>query len=281
RQQGPAKGPAQPDAPEEAGSSSVLLRHWQLYEVPTSLPLPTSPTYLLGYRVAMIWLRAEAPSTSHSLLLPYTYHLTPSSGTPPLLPIPLPTPSPPLLPPFTDPRADVREVCLLPQKRPCYTFGSRFEAGESLSAPTVRPAEDSRLDYGYIATLDDEIMRDPASDGLMASRLNLLVRDRRLYAHIVLLMEKEARISQEAWGRAMDACDFVCFENIALRTQVVAQRLEIIELRATDRRRQAQFAKALRLVVRLQTQITEFERQQGPAKGPAQPDAPEEAGSSS
>ncbi|GJR17854.1 hypothetical protein Tco_0966381 [Tanacetum coccineum] len=36
-----------------------------------------------------------------------------------------------------------------------------------------------------------------------------------------------------------------------------------------------------KLLKRLQTQMTEFERQQGPAKGPAQPDAPEEAGSSS
>ncbi|GJU81016.1 hypothetical protein Tco_1283381 [Tanacetum coccineum] len=52
-------------------------------------PLPASPTYPLGYRAAMIRLRAETPSTSHPL--PSS---TPLSGTPPLLPIPLPTPSP-------------------------------------------------------------------------------------------------------------------------------------------------------------------------------------------
>ncbi|GJV58937.1 hypothetical protein Tco_1465037 [Tanacetum coccineum] len=57
--------------------------------VPVSpLPLPASPTYPLGYRSVMIWLRAETPSTSHPL--PSS---TPPSGTPPLLPIPLPTPS--------------------------------------------------------------------------------------------------------------------------------------------------------------------------------------------
>ncbi|GKD46239.1 hypothetical protein Tco_1270884, partial [Tanacetum coccineum] len=33
-------------------------------------PLPTSPTHPLGYRAAMIWLRAESPSTSHLLPLP-------------------------------------------------------------------------------------------------------------------------------------------------------------------------------------------------------------------
>ncbi|GJW74682.1 putative reverse transcriptase domain-containing protein [Tanacetum coccineum] len=43
------------------------------------------------------------------------------------------------------------------------------------------------------------------------------------------------------------------------------------------RRRQKQFIEALKLLKRLQTQMTEFERQQGPAKGPAQPDAPKEA----
>ncbi|GJX83781.1 putative reverse transcriptase domain-containing protein [Tanacetum coccineum] len=38
------------------------------------------------------------------------------------------------------------------------------------------------------------------------------------------------------------------------------------------------FIEALKLLKRLHTQMIEFERQQGPTKGPAQPDAPEEAG---
>ncbi|GKD76167.1 hypothetical protein Tco_1334449, partial [Tanacetum coccineum] len=97
-------------------------------------PLPTSPTYPLGYRAAMIRLRAELPSTSHPLPLPSpivllhtrafmammraaapsTYILasrseTLPSGTPPLLSIPLPTPSIHLLLPSTDCRAGVFE----------------------------------------------------------------------------------------------------------------------------------------------------------------------------
>nr|GFB33756.1 hypothetical protein [Tanacetum cinerariifolium] len=82
--------------------------------LPLPLPLPTSPTHPLGYRPTMIRLRAKAPSTSHQLLLPSTYHLTPPTGMSPLLPIPLPTLSPPLLPPSIDPRTDVPEACLLP-----------------------------------------------------------------------------------------------------------------------------------------------------------------------
>nr|GFC68461.1 hypothetical protein [Tanacetum cinerariifolium] len=78
--------------------------------LPISPPtLPASRTYSLGYRTAMIRLRAESPSTSHPL--PSS---TPPSGTPPLLPIPLPTSSPLLFLPFTSHRADVLEVTLPP-----------------------------------------------------------------------------------------------------------------------------------------------------------------------
>nr|GEY06130.1 reverse transcriptase domain-containing protein [Tanacetum cinerariifolium] len=58
---------------------------------------------------------------------------------------------------------------------------------------------------------------------------------------------------------------------MALRTQVVAQHSEIVELRATDRKRQAQFIEALKLLKTLQTHMTSLQRQQGPAKCPAQP----------
>nr|GEW60357.1 retrotransposon protein, putative, Ty3-gypsy subclass [Tanacetum cinerariifolium] len=277
--------PPSPLSPLSSPLPPILspLAHILSQPLPPSLPLPTSPTYPLGYQATMIRLRAKAPSTSHSLLLPSTYHLTPPSGTPSLLPIPLPTPSPPLLPPSTDPKADVREVCLPPRKKLCYAPGSRFEVGESSFAPTVRPAGDSRPDYGFIATLDDEIMRDLERCRRVTDLVATMRRDTdEIYTRLddaqTLLIERGVRMSWEAWGRVMDACDFVRSENIALRTQVVAQRSEIMKLRAPNLRRQAQFTEELRLLMRLQTQMIEFERQRGPAKGPAQPDAPEEAG---
>ncbi|GJZ42921.1 hypothetical protein Tco_0590176 [Tanacetum coccineum] len=46
---------------------------------------------------------------------------------------------------------------------------------------------------------------------------------------------------------------------------------------AADHRRQKQLTEALKLIKRLQTKMAEFERQQGPAKGPAQLELPEEA----
>ncbi|GKD74324.1 hypothetical protein Tco_1332606 [Tanacetum coccineum] len=95
---------------------------------------------------------------------PSTYTLAPLSWTPPLLPLPLPASSPPLLLPSTDHRANMREVCLPSQKRLCIALGPRYEVGESSSAPTARPIGGFRADYGFVATLDDEIRRDPERD---------------------------------------------------------------------------------------------------------------------
>ncbi|GJZ54966.1 hypothetical protein Tco_0610159 [Tanacetum coccineum] len=285
----------------------------------------------------MIRLRAEALYTSYSLPLPppnilsHTRSDAPSSGTPPLLPIPLPTSSPPLHLLSTDRRADIPEVTLPPRKRLGIALGPRYKVGESLSAPTARPPGGFRADYGFVATMNMEIMRDlerdvgygindtwdemlvdmpgePTTDDtelgrqmtefttrvrqdtdeiytrlddeqserqLMAGRLNMLYRDRRAHARTARLMEAKARMSREAWGRSMDASDFTRAKVMSLHTQVVAQHAMITKLQAADRRRQAaitemlaadhkrhaQFIKALKLLKRLQTQMTEFERQ--------------------
>ncbi|GKC44197.1 hypothetical protein Tco_1061919, partial [Tanacetum coccineum] len=140
------------------------------------LPLPASLTHPLGYRAAMIRLRAKSPSTSHPLPLPLpivllhtkasmammratapsTYILTPRSETPPSgtplhLPIPFPTTSPPFLLPSTDCRADVPEVTLPPRKRLCIAPGPRYKVVECSSAPTARPTRGFRADYDEIA----------------------------------------------------------------------------------------------------------------------------------
>ncbi|GKB62060.1 hypothetical protein Tco_0918246 [Tanacetum coccineum] len=283
----------------------------------------------------MIRLRAEVPSTSHSppphIIFSHTRADTPPSGTPLLLPIPALTSSPSLLQPFADHGADMLEVCLPPRNRLCFAFGLRYEVGDSSSAPTARPTGGFRADYGFVATMDREIMWDlerdvcygitdtweemlvdmpraPATDDielgrrmtefatrvrqdtneiyvrlddeqterqLMAGRLNMLYRDRRAHARTALLMEREARMSREAWGRSMDASDLARSEVMSLHTTVLGQQSVIIELQtadrrrqaaitellAADRKRQAQFIKALKLLKGLQTQMTEFQRQ--------------------
>ncbi|GJR63767.1 hypothetical protein Tco_1505929 [Tanacetum coccineum] len=230
--------------------------------LPVSPPLPASPTYPLGYRAAMIRLRAEAPSTSYSppphIILSHTREDTPPSGTPPLgtpplLHIPAPTSSPSLLPPSADHGADRLEVCLPPRKRLCFALGPRYEVRERSSAAAARPNGGFRVDYGFVATKDREIRRDLERDvgygitdtwdeilarhirdlyetddeqtkrQLMAGRLNMLYRDSRAHACTALLIEREARMSREAWGRSMDASDLARSEVMSLRTTVLGQ----------------------------------------------------------
>ncbi|GKA43452.1 hypothetical protein Tco_0736176 [Tanacetum coccineum] len=85
-------------------------------------------------------------------------------GTPPLLPIPLPTSSKPLHLLSTDRRADRLEVTLPPRKMLGIALGLRYEIRESSSAPTNRPPRGFRADYGFVATMDREIMRDLERD---------------------------------------------------------------------------------------------------------------------
>ncbi|GKB91509.1 hypothetical protein Tco_0963781 [Tanacetum coccineum] len=128
---------------------------------------PPSPIRSLGYQVAMIRMRDEAASTSHSLPLPPPFILSPtrpdapSLWIPPPLPISVPTSSPPFLLPSASHREDRPEVTLPPQKRLGIALGPGYEVGERLSAAAARLAGGLRADYGFVATMDRDIMRDP------------------------------------------------------------------------------------------------------------------------
>ncbi|GKC92699.1 hypothetical protein Tco_1158141 [Tanacetum coccineum] len=109
------------------------------------------------------------------------------------------------------------------------------------------------------------------------------------------LLDQEALVSPEAQGRSIEVSYMTGSEILALRSVVIGQQAVISQLQATDRKsqvvtlemlqanyqRQVQLAEALKLLKGLQTQMVEFQRQHGPVKGPAQLDAPGEAGSSS
>nr|GEU60432.1 reverse transcriptase domain-containing protein [Tanacetum cinerariifolium] len=152
-----------------------------------------------------------------------------------LLSSPLPQiPSPPLpllLPPPTDPtyeeaplgyratrlrwRAEIEEIPkadLSLRKRLCTTHTGTYELGESSAAVVAR-------------------LREPVRDDLYR-----LFRDKRFHAHTARLMKGEAKDSRTALIQSMDASDAARFGVIALRTQVSAQRTEITDLRAADRR---------------------------------------------
>nr|GFD08871.1 hypothetical protein [Tanacetum cinerariifolium] len=94
---------------------------------------PPSPIRSLGYRAAMIRLRDEAASTS----------------------------SPQLQLPSASRKEDRPEVTLPSRKRLDIALGPRYEVGERSSAAAARPAGGFRADYGFVATVDRENMRDP------------------------------------------------------------------------------------------------------------------------
>ncbi|GJT87041.1 hypothetical protein Tco_1068758 [Tanacetum coccineum] len=151
-------------------------------------------------------------------------------------------------------------------------LGPGYEVGESSAAAAARPAGGLRADYGFVATMDRLIRRDPeryvgygitdsweemvetlpgapvSTDTELGAHMRefetMVRRDtdeiytRRGHAHTRQLMETEAGMSREAWGRAMDASDLAHGGVISLRTTVHAQMSEITELQSADRRRQ-------------------------------------------
>ncbi|GJV92849.1 hypothetical protein Tco_1540662 [Tanacetum coccineum] len=204
-----------------------------------------------------------------ALTTPPPSPLTPLSSPLPQIPSPpLPIPSPP---PNSPTHIEILESCLPLRKRV-----------RLLSHPNIAPGHpmSRELDYGITDTWDD--LRD-------------YHQVRPVHRRLAVMIEREAKMAREAWGLSMDASDYACSDVMSLRTTVVAQSALISELQsadhrrqrvisellASDHKRQVQLTKTLRLLKGLQTQMVEFQRQHGPAKGPAQPDAPGEAGSSS
>ncbi|GKA50804.1 hypothetical protein Tco_0743877 [Tanacetum coccineum] len=98
------------------------------------------------------------------------------------------------------------------------------------------------------------IMEDAQDDrSQLRGRVNLLYRDMPVHLRLAVMIEREreAKMAREAWGLSMDASDYARSDVMSLRTTVVAQSALISELQSADHR------------------------------GPGQPDAPGEAGSSS
>ncbi|GJX71532.1 hypothetical protein Tco_0308703 [Tanacetum coccineum] len=98
--------------------------------------------------------------------LPSSLHLPP----PVLISLPLsssplpPLPASPSVPPPVDRREDTPEAELPPRKRLCLTTPtSRNEVGES-STTAPRPTRGHRADYGFISTMDAEIIHQRAEE---------------------------------------------------------------------------------------------------------------------
>ncbi|GJV70954.1 hypothetical protein Tco_1490949 [Tanacetum coccineum] len=206
-------------------------------------PLPASPTYPLGYRAVMI----RASVAMMRAVATFTYILssrseTQPSGTPPLLPIPIPTSSPPLLLPSTDYRTDVAEVTLPPRKRLCISLGLRFEG--TPAATDVVGLSQRMIDFVTTIRQDtDEIYR----------RLYDAHDDRSLMSGQLNLLRRDRRAH-------------------ARTTRLVESEARISHVA---------WVQSMDANDTARSEVIALPSQQGPARGPAHPDVPEEADSSS
>nr|GEV04866.1 ribonuclease H-like domain-containing protein [Tanacetum cinerariifolium] len=184
-----------------------------------------------------------------------------------------------------------------------YGFVDRDElvgASEEIALTTLQGVNQRVTDLSTIVEHETTIMygmMEEAQDdrSQLRHRVKLLYKDRHVHRLLAVMVEREARMAHEAWGLSMDASDNAHSDGMSLRTTLVAQHALILDLQAADRRkqgaikellaadhkRQLQLTKALRLLKGLQTQMIEFQKHHGPVKGPAHPDAPGEADSSS
>nr|GEU96500.1 hypothetical protein [Tanacetum cinerariifolium] len=174
-----------PPSPTPSPLSPLSSPLPKILSPPLLLPyLHTSPTYIsasMGYRAAMVQLRAALPSTYH----------------------PLHVPSPHLLLPSAAHRTDIPEAKMPPQKRACFT------------APV------SRVDYGFIDTLDASIRVSRGRVMTTVKEAWSRSEDRRIALEALIRAQEARTTTLEAqvgtphiqhdkmeWQR-QDACDLV------------------------------------------------------------------------
>ncbi|GJV54864.1 hypothetical protein Tco_1455869 [Tanacetum coccineum] len=205
----------------------------------------------------MIQLRAETPSTSHLL--------------------PLPTSSPPLQLLSSNRRADRPEITLPPRKRLGIDLGPRYEIGESSAAAAARPIgghvwvdpreaieEVAPMTLEGVNTMVTELaaIQEQDTQDIYAviedtqdrqtqiyQSIETLVDDSQYHYEIARLLDQEALVSQEAWGRSMEAADSRSQTVTSEMLQVNHRRqTKIVALRTTDRTRQEELVQTLTLM---------------------------------
>ncbi|GKD24765.1 hypothetical protein Tco_1230979, partial [Tanacetum coccineum] len=207
-------------------------------------PVPTNSVLPVHRMTAKISIRDEPsislpPREEVERLLALTTS-PPSPLTPLSSPLPhIPSPSLPALPPLqllsSHHRTDRPEITLPPRKRWSIDLGLRYEIGESSAAATTRPIGGRRADYGFVGTMDTEIRRQRAEEvgyrirdvwvdpreaveediyaviGDTQDRqtqiyqsVGTLIDDSQYHYETARLLDQEALVSREAWGRSIE-----------------------------------------------------------------------------
>ncbi|GKC85644.1 hypothetical protein Tco_1141361, partial [Tanacetum coccineum] len=189
----------------------------------------------------------------------------------------------PSTPPNSPTHIEILKSCLPLRKRVHFASPTPSREREDLygfvNMVDVPPrcSTSRELDYGITDTWDDLVgaideIAPTTVEGVNLRLTDLAtiveeettIMDRPIHTRLAMMVEREAKMDCEAWGLSMDSSNNAHSDVMSLH-----------------HRRQVQLIKTLRLLKGLQTQMIEFHRQHGPAKGPSQPDARGEAGSSS
>ncbi|GKA88433.1 hypothetical protein Tco_0810197, partial [Tanacetum coccineum] len=133
---------------------------------------------------------------------------------------------------------DRPKITLPPRKRLGIDLDPRYEFGESSAAPATRPIGGRRADPDIIRVLSHWLM----------------IVSTTMRWHV--LLDQEALVSREAWGRSIEVSYMTRLEIMALRSVVMGQQAVISQLQAADRRSQAVTSEMLQADHRRQAEIT-------------------------
>ncbi|GJS04211.1 reverse transcriptase domain-containing protein [Tanacetum coccineum] len=136
-------------------------------------------------------------------------------------------------------------------------------------APTTLEGVNQRVtELATTVDQEDEIIYSQLDDArhdraILRARVNMLYRDMPFHSRTPL------------WRRRPRQSEITELQAADRRRQTV-----ITDLLKADHQRQRQLVETLKIVKSLKTQMIELQRQQGPAKDPAEPELPEEGGGS-
>nr|GEX11674.1 hypothetical protein [Tanacetum cinerariifolium] len=115
------------------------------------------------------------------------------------------------------------------------TWDELVGANEEIAPTTLQGVNQRVIDLSTIVEQETTIMYGMMEDAQddrsqLRGRVNLLYRERPVHYHLVVMIEREARMAREAWGLSMEARDNAHSDVMSLRNTLVAQHVLILDL---------------------------------------------------
>ncbi|GJT27776.1 hypothetical protein Tco_0908051 [Tanacetum coccineum] len=208
-----------------------------------------------------------------ALTTPPPSPLTPLSSPLPQIPSPLLPASPPASLLSSDHRTDRPEITLPPQKRLGVDLGPRIrdvwvdprETVEEVAPMTLEGVNTRVTELTAVQEQDTQdiyvVIRDTQDrQTQIYQSVETLVDDSQYHYETARLLDQEALVSREAWGRSIEVSYMIRSDIMALCSVVMGQHAVIAQLQAadSDHQRQVQLTKALKLLKGLQTQMADL-----------------------